>query len=67
MTVQEALQTLQTAIQKGAKTPLIYYRAAAIANQLNQSKLATQYQTTAQDLDPDLPQSLLALWGVPHT
>lgn len=44
--------------------PLMYYRAAAIARHLNQSDLAEQYQTTAQRLDPTLPQALLSLWGI---
>ena len=60
----EALSTLQTAMNRGAKTPLMYYRAAAIARRLKQSNLAQQYQATAQKLDPSMPKALLSLWGV---
>ncbi len=60
----EALTTLQTAMKQGSKTPLIYYRAAAIARRLNQADVAQQYQATAQKLDPSIPKALLSLWGV---
>ena len=61
---QEALKTLQTAMDRGANAPVMYYRAAAIARQLNQLDLAQQYQTTAQHLDSTIPKTLLALWGI---
>ena len=61
---EEALSTLQAAIEAGTKTPLIFYRAAAIAKNLQKHDLATQYQNAAQSLDPTLPKAMLALWGV---
>ena len=60
----EALEVLQTAMNQGSKTPLIYFRAAAIARDLNQDMLAETYQTLGQTLDPSMPASLLTLWGV---
>jgi uncharacterized protein HemY len=60
----DALEALQTAMNSGVKSPMIYFRAAAIARKLKQIPLADRYQATATQLDPNLPSALLSLRGV---
>ncbi|MEM7793031.1 MAG: tetratricopeptide repeat protein [Cyanobacteria bacterium P01_C01_bin.118] len=61
---QDAQQVLQTAIEQGTRSAIVFYRAALIEQQLGNEATAQQYFKDVQTIDPTFSQRDQKMWGL---